>query len=121
MARNLLTQGYCLTDVERMRRGVGLRFATGLCVALVALSLSLESSALFFVLAAIGAAAGLTPRHPFDLIWNYGVRHGFAALALGAVLLVACSIVTTTNFCLPSVLLSLLSSERTKPWQATRL
>jgi Domain of unknown function (DUF4395) len=150
MARNLLTQGYCLTDTERGRLKLGLRFATGLCTALVALSLSLESSALLAVLAAIGAVAGLTPRHPFDLIWNYGVRHRFgappvppnptrrrhafkiaavsllivavlfaaalptAALAFGGALLVACGIVTATNFCLPSFLFSLLDPSRTR-------
>jgi Domain of unknown function (DUF4395) len=77
MARNLVTQGYCLAAAERRRLKLGLRFATGLCLPLVALGLVLESPALLVVLAAIGALAGLTPHHPFDLLWNYAVRHAF--------------------------------------------
>ena len=79
MARNLVTQGYCLHDDERRRLKIGLRFATGLCLLLVALALALESPALLVALAGIGAVAGLTPRHPFDLLWNHVVRHGFGA------------------------------------------
>jgi Domain of unknown function (DUF4395) len=146
MARNLLTQGYCLAAEERTQLRLGLRFATGLCFPLVALAL--ESSTMLVALAAIGAVAGLTPRHPFELVWNYGIRHAFAApplppnpirrrnafkigatwllavaalfaadlttaaLVLGGVLLVACGIVTATNFCLPSFLLSMLDRPR---------
>jgi hypothetical protein len=148
MARNLVVQGYCLTAEERTGLRLGLRFATGLCFPLVALALALESSAMLVALASIGAVAGLTHRHPFDLLWNYGVRHAFAApplprnpirrrhafkvgaawllavaallaaglttaaLALGSVLLGACGIVTATNFCLPSFLLSALDRPR---------
>jgi hypothetical protein len=34
----------------------------------------LESRPLLVSLAGIGAVAGFTPRHPFDLIWNHAVR-----------------------------------------------
>ena len=73
--RNLAVQGYCLGAGEAARLRVGLRFATGLCLSLVALGLALESAPLLLVLAAIGAVAGVTPRHPLDLVWNHGVRH----------------------------------------------
>src|ERR671937_359042 len=79
IARNLVTQGYCLHDDERRRLKIGLRFATGLCLLLVALALALESPALLVALAGIGAVAGFTPRHPFDLAWNYGVRYPLRA------------------------------------------
>lgn len=79
MALNLVTQGYCLEAEDRRRLRLGLRFPTGLCLPLVALALALESPVLFVALAAIGTVAGLTPRHPFDLLWNYGVRHLFGA------------------------------------------
>lgn len=75
MNRNLAVQGYCLSGQEARRLRVGLRFPTGLCLPLVATGLALESAPIIFGLAAVGAVAGLTPRHPFDLLWNHGVRH----------------------------------------------
>ena len=105
--------------------------------------LALQSAVLIFALVPIGAVAGWTLRHPFDLIWSRGVRHlsgapelppnprprrhafklgtvwllaigvlfavgqPTAALVLGGVLVAVCGLVTTTNFCIPSTLLSL--------------
>ena len=142
MARNLAIQGYHADAAERTRLRVGLRFATGLCLPLVAVAVLLESPVLLLVLAGIGAIGGLASRHPFDLLWNEGVRHvmgapplppnpvrrrhafkiGAALLllaaalfaaglsaagpALGDVLLAACLLATTVNFCVPSFLLS---------------
>jgi hypothetical protein len=76
---NLTTQGYCLSDAERRELWLGLRFSTGLCLSLVLTALVLESGPLLFVLSGIGAIAGFTARHPFDHLWNHGVRHVFAA------------------------------------------
>jgi len=59
MARNLLTQGYCLAAEERTQVRLGFRFATGLCFPLVALA-----STMLVALAAIGAVAGLTASPP---------------------------------------------------------
>ena len=150
MAGNLTVQGYHLDAGERNRLRVGLRFATGLCLPLVAAGVVLESPVLLLAPASIGAIAGLAPRHPFDLLWNHGVRHVMAApplppnpvrrrhafkigavllllvaalfaaghstvaLTLGGVLLAACCLATTVNFCVPSFLLSV--SER---WHAS--
>jgi hypothetical protein len=75
MRANLTSQGYCLGDTERRELAVGLRFSTGLCLALVVLALALESAPMVFVLSAIGAFAGFTASHPFDHLWNHGVRH----------------------------------------------
>lgn len=75
MRENLTTQGYCLSDAERRELAVGLRFSTGLCLTLVVTALALASPAMVFALSAIGAIAGLTARHPFDHLWNHGVRH----------------------------------------------
>lgn len=82
MARNLASQGYCLSDRERRGLWLGLRFSTGLCLALVVTGLALESPAMIFVLSGAGAIAGLTPRHPFDHLWNHVVRRLFDAPAL---------------------------------------
>lgn len=72
---NLRTQGYCLTAGETRALRIGLRFPTALCLALVVTGLALESALLIALLVPIGAVAGWTPRHPFDYVWNGGVRH----------------------------------------------
>ena len=75
MRANLTTQGYCLNDDERRRLAVGLRFSSGTCLLLVITALALESPAMSFALTGVGLIAGLTSRHPFDLVWNHVVRH----------------------------------------------
>ena len=74
MRKNLATQGYCLSDTEKQELGVGLRFSTGLCLALVVTALGLQSGVTLLALVPIGAIAGFTARHPFDYIWNAVAR-----------------------------------------------
>ena len=75
MESNLAVQGYCLSSQESRALRWGLRFPTALCLALVITGLALQSAALILALVPIGAVAGWTTRHPFDLIWNHGLRH----------------------------------------------
>jgi hypothetical protein len=75
MDSNLDVQGYCLTAAESRALRWGLRFPTALCLALVIVGLALQSAALILALVLIGAIAGWTRCHPFDLIWNHGLRH----------------------------------------------
>jgi hypothetical protein len=75
MRENLSTQGYRLSGTERRSLRLGLRFPTGLCLGLVITALALESAPMLVVLSGIGLIAGFTPRHPFDLLWNHGLRH----------------------------------------------
>jgi hypothetical protein len=72
---NLATQGYCLSSDQARALRVGLRFPTALCLALVVTGLALESALMIALLVPIGAVSGWTRRHPFDLIWNHGLRH----------------------------------------------
>jgi Domain of unknown function (DUF4395) len=74
MRANLTTQGYCITDQERCELSLALRFSTATCLVLVATALALESPVMIFALSGVGLVAGLTARHPFDLLWNHGVR-----------------------------------------------
>jgi hypothetical protein len=74
MEANLSVQGYCLTTEESHALRWGLRFPTALCLALVVTGLALQSGALLLALVPIGAVAGRTRRHPFDLIWNHALR-----------------------------------------------
>jgi hypothetical protein len=71
---NLETQGYRLGGDEVRALRIGLRFPTALCLALVVTGLALESALMIALLVPIGAVAGWTRRHPFDLIWNRGLR-----------------------------------------------
>jgi hypothetical protein len=73
--RNLAVQGYCMSAEESRALRWGLRFPTALCLGLVVTGLALQSPVLIFALVPVGAVAGWTPRHPFDLIWNHGFRH----------------------------------------------
>lgn len=73
--RNLVVQGYCLSSEQSRALRWGLRFPTALCFVLVATGLALQSAILILALVPIGALAGWTSRHPFDLIWNQGIRH----------------------------------------------
>lgn len=79
MRANLTTQGYCLSDPQRRELALGLRFSTGLCLALVVVALAFQSPAMVFALSGIGAIAGFSTRHPFDHLWNYAVRHVMSA------------------------------------------
>jgi hypothetical protein len=76
---NLATQGYRLTGSESRALWLGLRFPTGFCLGLVVTALALESPAMLFALSGIGFVAGFTQRHPFDYIWNHGLRKLFDA------------------------------------------
>ncbi|HEU0024267.1 MAG TPA: DUF4395 family protein [Thermoleophilaceae bacterium] len=75
MDANLATQGYCLTASQNRELWLGLRFSTGVCLALTTGALIVGAPALFVALALVGAIAGFGPRHPFDYLWNGGVRH----------------------------------------------
>ena len=71
---NLAVQGYRLSPDESRALRLGLRFPTALCLALVVAGLALQSAVVILALVPIGAIAGWTARHPFDLLWNYGLR-----------------------------------------------
>lgn len=74
MRRNLATQGYCLSEQDSRAQWLGLRFAGGVCMSLVAVGLALGSPALIFTLSVLGLLASIGPYHPFDYVWNHGVR-----------------------------------------------
>jgi hypothetical protein len=52
-----------------------LRLTFGLCGVLGGTGTVLASPAILLVLALIAAVAAASPVHPFDLIYNYGIRH----------------------------------------------
>jgi hypothetical protein len=146
-------QGYGpLTDSERRQLWLGLRFAPGLCLAGIALGTALESPPLLFAMVALAFVGGfVTPKHPFDYLYDLALRpllgghpipaspapRRFAcqlatvwvaaiavaflagadpvAWGLAVPLLLVGTIVTTTNWCLPSFVYGRLHRERPDP------
>jgi Domain of unknown function (DUF4395) len=74
MDANLAVQGYRLSGEQSGALRWGLRFPTALCLALVVAGLALQSAVLILALVPVGAVAGWSSRHPFDLMWNHGIR-----------------------------------------------
>ena len=74
--RRLDIQGFdTVAERELARVAPWLRLAFGLCALLGGLGTALASPTILLVLAPIAALAAASPVHPFDLIYNHGVRH----------------------------------------------
>ena len=74
--RRLQVQGYQkYSDKELNDYKYGIRFAYYICGSLVILGLSLTSIKILAVTMAIAFLGSLPPYHPFDYVYNYGVRH----------------------------------------------
>jgi uncharacterized membrane protein YphA (DoxX/SURF4 family) len=75
-SRLLDIQGFDTIHVEELARvAPWLRLAFGLCTLLGGLGTVLASPAILLALTLLAALAAATPVHPFDLIYNYGIRH----------------------------------------------
>jgi hypothetical protein len=74
--RRLDIQGFdSVSDRELLEAGNWLRLAFGLCSLLAIIGTVLTSTPLLLVLLVIAALAAAFPVHPFDLIYNLGIRH----------------------------------------------
>jgi len=146
-SRGCLTmQGYGgLDETERRGLWLGLRFAPLLCFAGIAFGTVLGSPVLLAAMTASALIGGfLTPKHPFDYLYDVAVRPllggpsvppsppprrfacqlaafwvaaiaiafaagaGTLAWVLAVPLLLVAATVTTTNWCLPSLIYGLL-------------
>jgi hypothetical protein len=73
--RRLHVQGYQnFSDKELNDYKYGIRFAYGLCITLAAIGLVFHSIPLLSFLALIAFAGAFPPRHPFDYLYNHGIR-----------------------------------------------
>jgi hypothetical protein len=74
--RRLEIQGFDTTD-ERQLAEVApwLRLAFGLCALLAGVGTAAASPIFLLALAPIAALGAALPVHPFDLVYNYGIRH----------------------------------------------
>jgi hypothetical protein len=74
--KRLHVQGYeNFSDKELNDYKFGIRFAYACCITLVAFGLFFQSMPIVAIAAIIAFAGAFPPYHPFDYLYNYGVRH----------------------------------------------
>lgn len=74
--KRLKTQGFVgLDDATIAEVGPWLRFSPGLCTILMGIGTVTSSTMLLWGLAPIAAMGAIFRSHPFDLIYNHGIRH----------------------------------------------
>jgi len=68
-------QGFCNLDDARLAEAEPwLRFTPALCATIVAVGTVLSSEWLLFALVPFAALGAVLPLHPFDLLYNLGIR-----------------------------------------------
>ncbi len=76
MRRRLNVQGLCNVDDGTLAEVAPWhRMAFGMCALLAGTGTALASPIFLWILTPIAALAALFPVHPFDLIYNHGIRH----------------------------------------------
>lgn len=74
--KRLETQGYIgFDDASLAEVEPWLRFTYGLCAVVTGLGTILASQTILWILVPISALGAIFPVHPFDLIYNYGIRY----------------------------------------------
>jgi len=75
LRQRLDIQGYgCETDDALASTQLWLRFSPGLCATIAALGTALASPAVLWGLMVFAVLGAVLTFHPFDLIYNYGIR-----------------------------------------------
>ena len=76
MQKRLETRGItCTNDAEFVKLATWFRFTPLLSATLIGLGTGFAFTPLLWVMVPIVALGVISPRHPFDLIYNYGMRH----------------------------------------------
>jgi len=74
--RRLEAQGFCnLDDSTLAELAPWMRWSPALCTVFIAAGTALNSPLILWSLAAIAFIGALLPFHPFDLLYNYGMRY----------------------------------------------
>jgi hypothetical protein len=74
--KRIEAQGYLgLNDVTLAKVGPWLRLSPAICMTWVAIATFYESATALLVLIPFAALGAILPWHPFDAIYNYGIRH----------------------------------------------
>jgi hypothetical protein len=96
-AQRLHTQGFTADEVWLAEVAPWLRLAPALCATVTAIGTAFASPTILFALAGTALLGTLLPFHPFDLIYNYGLRFAVGKRPLppnGAPRRFACGIAT---------------------------
>jgi hypothetical protein len=73
--RRLEAQGFHLDDATLAEIGPWLEWSPALCATFIAAGTILASPPVLWTIACIALLGALLPFHPFDLLYNHGVRH----------------------------------------------
>jgi hypothetical protein len=80
---NIQAQGFCgLDDRTCEQINYPLRLSPAICMLWAAVGTALASPTILWALAPFAALGAILPGHPFDVLYNYGVRHLFGTPAL---------------------------------------
>jgi Domain of unknown function (DUF4395) len=92
-------QGFCGLDDETYAQiNYPLRLAPAICMVWAAVGTALGSPTILWALVPFAALGAILPGHPFDVLYNYGLRHLFGTPALpryGTRRRLACAVATT--------------------------
>ena len=76
MRRRIEAQGFVgLSDGTLAEVGPWLRLAPGICMVWAAIGTYLGSATVLWALVPFAALGAVLPGHPFDVIYNYGIRY----------------------------------------------
>lgn len=76
-------QGFCdLDDRTYAQLNYPLRLSPAICMAWAAVGTALASAPILWALVPFAALGAILPGHPFDVLYNYGLRHLWAMPAL---------------------------------------
>lgn len=95
---NIQAQGFCGLDEKTCAQlNYPLRWSPAICMVWAAVGTALASPTILWALAPFAALGAILPGHPFDVFYNYGLRHLFGTPALpryGARRRFACALAT---------------------------
>src|SRR5438552_5026134 len=96
---NIQAQGFCgLDDRTYAQINYPIRLSPAICMLWTAVGTALASPMILWALAPFAALGAILPGHPFDVLYNYGLRHLTGTPALpryGARRRLACAFATT--------------------------
>jgi hypothetical protein len=96
---NIQAQGFCgLDDKTYAQINYPLRLSPAICMLWTAVGTAFASPMILWALAPFAALGAILPGHPFDVLYNYGLRHLTGTPALpryGARRRLACAFATT--------------------------
>jgi hypothetical protein len=73
---NIQAQGFCgLDDKTYAQINYPLRLSPAICMLWTAVGTALASPMILWALAPFAALGAILPGHPFDVLYNYGLRH----------------------------------------------